>query len=69
MSGYSSIPLANKLGIKPGFNIGLINTPEYYFELFTDLPLDLTINNGWQKKDFIHFFVKKKDEYGSQLHL
>jgi hypothetical protein len=67
MSSYSSTPLAKKLGIKSGFNISLINAPAYYFDLFTDLPADLVINDLSGKKDFIHFFIKQKDEYISQL--
>jgi hypothetical protein len=63
-AGYSGTPLAKKLGIKAGFNMLLINAPEHYFRLFTDLPADLTINNGDPaSKDFIHFFTKQKDEY------
>jgi hypothetical protein len=37
-TGYSGTPLAKKIGIKKGFRIRLINAPEYYFELFTDMP-------------------------------
>jgi len=63
-AGYSGTSLAKKLGIKAGFNMVLINAPEHYFGLFTDLPPDLTINNvGAAAKDFIHFFTKQKDEY------
>ena len=63
-AGYSGTPLAKKLGIKAGFNMMLINAPGHYFNLFTDLPADLTINNGEPAtKDFIHFFTKQKDEY------
>jgi len=63
-SGYSGTPLARKLGIKPGFNMVIINEPEHYFDLFTDLPADLRINNeidGWH--DLIHLFVKDKATY------
>jgi hypothetical protein len=67
-SGYSGTPLAKKLGIKQGFNITLINAPAYYFNLFTDLPAELQINNDTiAKKDLIHFFTKQKDEYMSIL--
>lgn len=46
----------------------LINAPDYYFNLFTDLPADLNINNDViTKKDFIHFFTKQNDEYISKL--
>lgn len=68
MAGYSGTPLAKKLGIKAGFNISLINAPEDYFELFTDLPGDLLFNES-AEKDFIHFFVKSKAEYLTKLPL
>jgi hypothetical protein len=68
MAGYSSTPLAKKLGIKEGFDINLINAPEYYFDLFTDLSGSITFeNNPEKKKDFIHFFVMEKDEYFTHL--
>ena len=60
MAGYSSAPLAKKLGIKPGFKMRLINAPDYYFELFADLPDDVNILTDKKiKKNFIHLFVKK----------
>ena len=43
MAGYSSTPLAKKLGIKPGFKMRLINAPDYYFKLFADMPDDVNI--------------------------
>lgn len=68
MAGYSGIPLAKKLGIKKGFDINLINAPEYYFDLFTDLPGGITFEDSPEiKKDFIHFFVLEKDEYFTLL--
>ncbi len=71
MAGYSSTPLAKKLGIKPGFNISLVNAPDYYFELFTDLPANLTFADKDKnfKRDFIHFFTQLKDEYLANLPL
>ena len=61
--GYSGTPLAKKLGIKQGFNIKLINPPEYYFNLFTDLPGNLNLIENNEKKDFIHFFTKQSEEF------
>ncbi|MDP9081497.1 MAG: DUF3052 domain-containing protein [Bacteroidota bacterium] len=67
-AGYSGTPLAKKLGIKQGDSIMLVNAPGYYFNLFTDLPDDLRINdNSVLKKDLIHFFTGQKDEYLSKL--
>ena len=57
-AGYSGTPLAKKLGIKYGFKISLINQPDYYFKLFTDLPPLQLLNDSKTKKDFIHFFIK-----------
>jgi hypothetical protein len=66
-AGYSGTPLAKKLGIKAGFAMKLINAPEHYFTLFTDLPGDLNLNNDTSKKDFIHFFTKEEAEYLQKL--
>jgi hypothetical protein len=67
-AGYSGTPLAKKLGIKQGFKMMLINAPDYYFNLFTDLPGDLHVNDDKiSPKDLIHFFTKQKDEYISLL--
>jgi hypothetical protein len=66
--GYSGTPLAKKLGIKTGFNILLVNAPDYYFDLFTDLPGDLKFNEDLNtKKDLIHFFTKKEEEFFVRL--
>jgi hypothetical protein len=62
-SGYSGTPLAKKLGIKEGFKIRLINPPEYYSELFTDMPEKISILKDTKtKKNFIHCFVKQEKE-------
>ncbi|QKJ33111.1 DUF3052 family protein [Mucilaginibacter mali] len=67
-AGYSGTPLAKKLGIKQGFDIALVNAPDYYFQLFTDLPADLQIANEISSgHDLIHLFVKDKQSYLSLL--
>ena len=56
-TGYSGTPLAKKLGIKPGFQILLINQPEHYFDLFIDLPqIDIVRYPNDETIDFIHIF-------------
>ena len=66
--GYSGTPLAKKLGIKNGFHISLVNAPEYYLRLFTDLPSELYFENEEVKGiDLIHFFTKSRDEYETLL--
>ena len=67
-SGYPGTPLAKKLGIRNGFHISMVNAPEYYLRLFTDLPADLYFENGKVKNiDLIHFFTKSRDEYETLL--
>jgi len=69
MAGYSSTPLAKKLGIKSNFKIRVINAPDYYFNLFTDLPNDIIILNDKKlKKNFIHLFVKTLNEFEKHIH-
>src|SRR6185312_960689 len=59
-AGYSKTPLAKKLGIKEGFKIRLVNQPDYYFSLFTDMPENCSIINDTKiKKNFIHYFARQ----------
>jgi len=58
-SGYSGTRLAKKLGLKEGFTVRLVNEPAYYFDLFTDMPEDVTfLTEKKTKKNLVHYFVK-----------
>jgi len=62
--GYSGTPLAKKLGIKLGFVVRLIGQPDYYFDLFTDLPEDVLFESKKKGvKNLVHLntmkFIKK----------
>ena len=58
-TGYSGTPLAKKLGIKEGFKIRIVNQPAYYFELFTEIPENISILRDKKiKKNLIHYFTK-----------
>jgi hypothetical protein len=63
-SGYSSTPLAKKLGIKAGAKILLHNQPENYLTLFTDFPADTAELTDIKSEtaDFIHIFCTSTDE-------
>jgi hypothetical protein len=61
-SGYSGTPLSKKLGIKEGSTVSILNQPDYYFDLFIDLPKIKITKDKKIKKDFIHFFVTKEKE-------
>lgn len=62
-SGYSGTPLAKKLGIKAGFKVRLIGEPEYYFDLFADMPDEVSfLDEKKTKKNFIHYFTSSAKE-------
>ncbi|RYC52661.1 DUF3052 domain-containing protein [Flagellimonas olearia] len=63
-SGYSGTPLAKKLGIKEDFSVLVLKAPEQYWSLFTDLPDNLNIEQGFgkDKMDFIHLFLTTQEE-------
>lgn len=68
-AGYSSTPLAKKLGIKEGIIIDIINPPDHYFKLFTDFPEQVKLsNNSQEKKDLIHYFVKEQSRLVKDLY-
>jgi hypothetical protein len=65
MAGYSPKPLLQKLGIKSGIKILVINAPEQYWK---DLgPLPTGVEKSEKLADFIHFFSKDKTEYQKRL--
>jgi hypothetical protein len=60
-AGYSAVPLAKKLGIKSLTTIRIIHAPEYYFDLFNDLPPGIKeVVRGNQKVDFLHYFTMNR---------
>ncbi|MEL7118318.1 MAG: DUF3052 domain-containing protein [Bacteroidota bacterium] len=63
-SGYSGTPLAKKLGIKENFQILLYNQPSHYFDLFSDLPEGIVIQDQITNEgiDFIHLFCTTFEE-------
>jgi hypothetical protein len=68
MAGYSSTPLAKKLGIKDGHKMKVVNMPEYYFSLFSDMPEHVEVNDNAKKGlDFVHFFTKEMSELNKLL--
>ena len=62
-SGYSGTPLSKKLGLKEGFTISVFNQPDYYFDLFTDLPGIKITKDSKIMKDFIHYFVREEKSW------
>lgn len=60
--GYSGTPLINKLGIKPGMKLLLLNQPDNYYAL-----LETNVEDQLCKKnatpDWVHLFVKNAKEF------
>jgi len=61
-AGYSTTPLIKKLGIKPNNKVLLVNEPVYYLDLLGEMPSGVTIGIDESSLDFIHLFIKEKDE-------
>jgi hypothetical protein len=58
MAGYSSTPLARKLGIKEGSRISLVNAPTDFESALGELPDNVEFVSGPAKSlDIILFFV------------
>ena len=61
-SGYSGTPLAKKLGLKEGHRAWLINEPDHYLNLFSDLPEIKILTSHSKKENFIHLFCSMQNE-------
>jgi hypothetical protein len=68
MAGYSGTPLANKLGIKPGFTIYLINAPAEYRTWLGQLSdVSFVTKPPKAAADMVHLFVTSLAEFDRQL--
>ncbi len=68
MAGYSGTPLAQKLGIKPGATVVLINAPANYRKLLGKLGNGVEFTSQVRaNSNFIHFFAIHRDELEKQL--
>ena len=70
-AGYSGTPLVKKLGIKEGFSIRGLGTPENYLEMLDPLPAGVKIKNAeinastsekYSAFDLVHIFTNSRDE-------
>ena len=66
-AGYSGTPLAQKLGIKEGFVIGLVNPPENIANLLLPLPGGVMLSSVAAGADMIHFFTNNLEELSKGL--
>lgn len=57
-SGYSTRPLAAKLGLKPGMRALLVDAPAGYLETLGDIAAQITLcDTGMDRLDFIQLFA------------
>jgi hypothetical protein len=63
-SGYSSTPLAKKLGLKSDYSVYLVNQPKHYWKLFEELPKGICEVHQPElaSVDFIHLFCSTKQQ-------
>jgi hypothetical protein len=66
MAGYSGTPLVQKLGIKPGFKMIVVNEPEGYWDWISPLP-EGVVSSAKAPIDFIHLFVTSKKKYETEV--
>jgi hypothetical protein len=68
MAGYSGTPLPQKLGIKPGATVVVINAPPDYRKLLGKSASDAQFTTrAGADANFIHFFTKRRAELEKQL--
>lgn len=68
MAGYSARSLVDKLGIKPGNRIAIVNAPRGYRTTLGKLPAGVTVASAARGAfPFIHFFVVSRDVLESRL--
>ena len=66
-AGYSKKPLFQKLGIKEGMKIRLLNEPNNYFDLLGDIPSIDVLSDNSINVDFIHLFSKSIQHFENQI--
>lgn len=68
MAGYSQRSLVDKLGIKPGHKLCILNAPDGYDKTLGPLPPGATrVAKLSPTLDFIHFFTKSKSDLEKAL--
>jgi hypothetical protein len=70
MAGYSATPLPQKLGIKPGTIVVLIDAPEDYRKLLGQIPSGVNFaTRPVGNTKFIHVFARERRVLEKQLQL
>jgi hypothetical protein len=68
MTGYSGKPLVDKLGIKPGAHVSVMDAPSDYRALLEPLPPDVVLNDRPdQSTDLVHLFAVDRETLAAAL--
>ena len=67
MPGYSGSPLAKKLGIVPGWRVGLIDAPGELKDWLAPIPAGITFGRPSAKSDLVHVFALRRDVLARHL--
>lgn len=67
MAGYSGRSLSQKLGIKAGFTVAVIEPPANYRELLDPMPEGLRFCTEREDPDLIHYFCTKREPLARDL--
>lgn len=70
MAGYSGTPLPQKLGIKPGHRVALLNAPDGFDDILGHLPDGTSVQRSLTSTapfDIIVAFFTERTELASQL--
>lgn len=68
MAGYSEKPLAQKLGIKSGARIAVVNAPMGYWDMLGSLPEGvLAVDPDRGTVDIVHLFVRDRVTLAASL--
>ena len=68
MAGYSGRPLVEKLGIKAGYRVLVINAPTAYREMVRPLPDGVSfLRRPARNADLIHIFVTRRVDLDKEL--
>ena len=68
LEGYAGVPLAKKLGIRPGSTVSLVGAPEGFRETMGELPENVVLRDGVRtQSDLTLWFAKSRRELEERL--
>jgi hypothetical protein len=68
LAGYSGTPLTQKLGVKPGMVVAVLDEPDGFRNLLTDLPDDVTLRTDLRaRSDLVISFFRERRRFEARL--